>query len=347
MKNGLMKKWVLVITGVLLVGVSGVLILWFLVFKTSIKLDTGEQVSFYVPTGSGFEEVINRLEEMEIISHPDLFRSMAIRKNLPRHIYPGHYLISEGMSHNALINMLRAGKQVPEMVTFHNIRTMAQLSGRIAAQIETDSASLHHYLSSPETLQQFGLTPEALAGIFIPNTYELYWNSTPEAFVRRMVREYERFWTGERKDKAAKLKLTPNNVSTLASIIDEETRFDEEKATIAGVYINRLRKGIPLQADPTIKFALNDFDKSRILTTDLNVNSPYNTYRNRGIPPGPIRIPSIAAIDAVLNHEQHDYLYFCARDDFSGYHHFSRTLQEHNRYAQRYRKALDQRRIWK
>ncbi len=335
---------ILVLAGLgIALGLTG----YWLIFGRNIEVPEGMRKSFYIYSGDRYEDIYHRLDSMQLLKNPEVFDRLAARKNLPSHIYPGHYIISDGMSNNALINLFRSGRQSPVTVTFHNIRTLAELAGRISSQIEPDSLTLLAYFSDPETAEEHGFTQESFPAMFIPNTYELFWNSSPGSFTSRMEKEYERFWNGQRTEKARQAGLSPLEVSVLASIIDEETRFDDEKPTIAGVYLNRLRRGIPLQADPTIKFALGDFNKSRILTRDLDVDSPYNTYRNRGLPPGPIRIPSIAAIDAVLDYEHHDFLYFCARDDFSGYHHFSRTLAEHNRYARRYRDALNQKRIYR
>ena len=183
--------------------------------------------------------------------------------------------------------------------------------------------------------------------MFIPNTYEFFWNTGPEEFTDRMKVEYDKFWQGERDRHAKKLGMTRSEVVTLASIVDEETLFDEENSRVAGVYINRIEKGIPLQADPTLKFALGDFTRQRILNDDKKIDSPYNTYKYRGLPPGPISIPSISAIESVLNYEKHNYIFFCAKADFSGYHAFARTLAQHNRNARAYQDALNKARIYR
>lgn len=343
-KGALLIRWIWV--AVLPFLVLGALLYWY-IFGKNVSIPPGEGRSFYIYTTDTYQDVLHRLDSLGFLKNPEVFDRLAERKNLPAHIYPGHYLLANGMSHNDLINMLRSGTQVPVMVTFINNRTLEELAGKIARQLEPDSTALAQYILQEGIPEEYGFTRETFPAMFIPNTYEFFWNASPESFVRRMKQEYERFWNDERKRKAATLGLEPVEVATLASIIDEETRFDIEKPTIAGVYINRLERGIPLQADPTIKFALGNFSKNRILTRDLQVNSPYNTYKNRGLPPGPIRIPSIAAIEAVLDYEEHDYLYFCARDDFSGLHHFSRTLEEHNRYAASYQRALNRHRIYR
>ena len=191
-----------------------------------------------------------------------------------------------------------------------------------------------------------GFTRETIPALFIPNTYEIYWNVSPERFMARMKQEYNRFWTEERRKKAEALGLTPVEVSTLASIVEEESAVADEYPTIAGLYLNRLKAGMPLQADPTVKFAAGDFALQRILDKHLAIDSPYNTYKYAGLPPGPIRIPSIRAIDAVLNPAHHRYFYMCAKEDFSGRHNFAATLAEHNRNANRYRAELNRRKIY-
>ncbi|MBQ1214350.1 MAG: endolytic transglycosylase MltG, partial [Tidjanibacter sp.] len=238
-----------------------------------------------------------------------------------------------------------AGAQKPVKLTFNNIRTLDQLAGRLAAQIEADSVAILAHLTNPATAAKYDLKPEQLIGIFIPNTYEVWWTLTPEALTDRMFKEYNSFWNDSRKAKLARTKLSEIEVVTLASIIYEETKVASEMPKIAGVYLNRMRRGIPLQACPTAKYALGDFSIKRVLHKHTQVKSPYNTYLNRGLTPGPICLPSITAIDAVLDFENHSYLYFCAKEDFSGRHYFSKTLSEHNRYAKRYAAALNKARI--
>jgi UPF0755 protein len=243
--------------------------------------------------------------------------------------------------------MLKLGLQKPLKLTFNNIRTPQQLAGRISQQIEADSLSILALLTSDHVASSYGFDKTTIIAMCVPNTYEFYWNTNAKGFLDKMQKEYERFWNDERKSKAFKLGLTKVEISTLASIVEEETRFNIEKPKVAGVYINRLNKGIPLQADPTVKFAVGDFALRRILTKHLEIDSPYNTYKFRGLPPGPIRCPSISSIDAVLNAEKHSYLYFCAKADFSGYHDFAKTLTEHNRNAEAYRRALNKERIYR
>jgi UPF0755 protein len=227
------------------------------------------------------------------------------------------------------------------------VRTLPELAGKVTEYLECDSAEFAAYLTDEELPARYGFDRTTFTCMFIPNTYEFFWTETPADFTDRMQKEYERFWKGERDRKADKLGMSRTEVVTLASIVDEETLYDDENSRVAGVYLNRIDRGIPLQADPTLKFALGDFTVKRILNGDKKIDSPYNTYRYRGLPPGPISIPSISAIDGVLDHEKHNYIYMCAKSDFSGYHAFARTLEQHNRNAREYQRALDASRIYR
>jgi UPF0755 protein len=244
------------------------------------------------------------------------------------------------MSNLRLVNMLRAGEQQPVRVTFNSLRSVEQLAKVVSGQIEADSASISRLLIDEEFLGNYNLDRYTAMTMFIPNTYEFYWNTDARQFIERMKVESERFWTEGRKEKAGKLGLNLKEVLTLASIVEKETNKNDEKAKIAGVYINRLRRGWPLQADPTVVYATGDFSATRILNKHTKIDSPYNTYKYKGLPPGPICIPSISSIDAVLNHDRHEFMFFVASEDLSGYHVFSKTLREHNTHAKRYRKAV-------
>jgi UPF0755 protein len=272
---------------------------------------------------------------------------VAKQKNLKAHIHPGRYLIEAPMSNNQLINLIRSGKQSPVRVSFTKSRTKEDLSGKISRFIEADSLFLLNAIRNDSLIASYGFNKNTILSVFIPNSYDFYWNTSAESFLKRMAVEYNKFWKNNREKKADKIGMSKVEVSTLASIVEEETNMVNEKATIAGVYINRIKRNIPLQADPTIKFALGNFELRRILTRDLKINSPFNTYINTGLPPGPICTPSISSIDAVLNYEAHNYLYFCAKDDFSGYHSFSKTLREHNINAKKYHRALNSKKIYK
>lgn len=298
-----------------------------------------------IPTGSSYIDVVTILKEKNVLINIETFEWVASRKNYSKHIHPGRYKLKNRMSNNELINVLRAGLQSPVNLTFNNIRTVSQLGDIISKQIEADADTIKKILSDDKFLSNYGFDKRSAIGMFIPNTYEFWWNTDAMSFYERMYREYERFWNRERDIKAKEIGLSRNEVITLASIIEEESVMSDERAKIAGVYINRLNKGIRLQADPTVKFALGNFTLRRILKHHLTIDSPYNTYKYAGLPPGPIRIPSINSIDAVLNYEKNNYLYFCAKDDFSGYHVFAKTLTEHNQNARLYQRALNRHRI--
>lgn len=307
----------------------------------------GEKAIIYIPTGATYTQVLDSLEKHLIIVNRDIFSWVAQKKSYPSLVKAGRYVVDRKMSYLSMINMLRSGNQSPVRVTFTNIRNPMQLAGKVGDIIEADSAEIAGFLSDPENYKSDGFTRENVTAVFIPNTYEFYWNTSASGFYSRMLKEYRKFWTDERMSKSRAENLTPVEVAILASIIDDEVAKADEKPRIAGVYLNRLKRGMPLQACPTIKFALNDFTITRVLNKHLKIDSPYNTYKHKGFPPGPIGCPTIEGLDAVLNAEKHDYLYFAAKADFSGYHNFSRTLAEHNRYANEYQSELDRRKIFK
>lgn len=315
------------------------------VFSENVKLEE-DHVFLYIPSGSSYEEVIQNIEELNFLIDKKSFEWVANKKEYEKNVKSGRYRIKNGMSNNELVNMLRAGSQEPVMVIFNNLRTLEHLAGKVSKYIESDSISLLKHLKDPELPGKYGFTKETFKAMFIPNTYEMYWNASPMDFTDRMSTEYEKFW--EKRDKKLdRVKLTREEVSTLASIVDEETLKDEENSRVAGVYINRIKIGMPLQSCPTLKFALNDWTITRVLYEYQQVESPYNTYKNKGLPPGPIIIPSVSAIDGVLDYEKHNYLYMCAKADFSGTHAFARNLKQHNKNAAEYQKELDKRGIYR
>ncbi len=289
----------------------------------------------------GYQSVMER-DVLPYLAHHQAFNAYASYLNLPERIRAGRYELRQGMSIMDVVRMLKLGVQKPISLIFNNVRTPEQLAGRLAQEIDADSLSILNTLSSPELLKEFGFkNKEAMMSIFIPNTYEMYWNTTPEKLVRRMMSEYNKFWTSEREAKRKALSMSRLDISTLASIVYEETAKEDEMSRVAGVYVNRLKRGMRLQADPTVKYALGDFEIKRVLYKHLEYDSPYNTYIYTGVPPTPIAMPSIAAIDGVLNYERHDYLFFCARPTFDGYHNFARTLKEHNANSRAYSAALN------
>ncbi len=299
--------------------------------------------SVYVPTGAGFGQLVDSLEGR--VRYGWFFERYAKRIGLTENPKPGHYVLGD-QSVVRLARMLNLGEQTPVDVVVRQSRLPGILASRVAGQIEADSASLRAAMGDPETLRKYGYDSELqLFSIFIPNTYEMWWTETPAEFIARMKREYDRFWNAERTEKLKRVRLTKMQVSSLAAILNEETQKTDEMPTMAGVYINRLRAGMPLQADPTVKYAMGDFGLRRILNRHLRTPSPYNTYVNRGLPPTPITMPSIAALDAVLDYKESNYLYFCAKEDFSGYHNFAATYAQHLANARKYTAALDKRGI--
>lgn len=260
-------------------------------------------------------------------------------------IRTGRYAIQPGENAITVFRHLKNGRQEAEMLTIPESRTMDRLAGILSRKLMLDSLTLVESLTDNDFCGRWGYDTATIACLFVPNTYEVYWNITLDGLMERMQKEHDRFWNGERTAKATRLELTPNEVCIVASIIDEETANNEEKPMIAGMYLNRLKERMPLQADPTIKFAMHQFELKRIYHDMLFYDSPYNTYQNTGLPPGPIKIASIKGIDAVLNRVDHDYLYMCAKEDFSGTHNFARTYKEHLANAAKYSKALNERGI--
>jgi UPF0755 protein len=303
----------------------------------------------YIPTGSSIQDVTNILYEDGIIANRASFEWVAERKNYKQHVHPGRYLIKTGMNNNQLIDLLRSGEQVPLNLTFNSIRTREQLAGKISKQIEADSLEIITLLNNKEYIaSKFHMSKENILTMFIPNTYEVWWNTTAEQFLERMAKEYKSFWTDERKAKAKKIGLSQSEVAVLASIVQaEQSRHHDEKPVIAGLYLNRLKKGMRLESDPTLVYAHGDFTIQRVLNVHKEIDSPYNTYKNAGLPPGPINLPDISSLDAVLNFKSHEYIFMCAKEDFSGYHNFSKTYQQHCNYANKYREALNKRKIMK
>ena len=307
----------------------------------------GKPVYLYVSRADDFSSLKDTLYYYSIVDDKTAFEWVANRKCLAENVKPGRYEIVPNMSNNALVNLLRSGRQSPVKLTFNNIRTKEQFAGRMAEKFEFDSLELLSLLTDVEFLKQYQKTPETVMTLFIPNTYQIFWNIEPEDFVARMKKEYDAFWTEKRLAQAEEMKMTVNEIVTLASIVQEETNKNDEKPRVAGVYINRLKSNWLLQADPTLKFAWDDFTLRRILDTHKEIESPYNTYKYTGLPPGPICMPEISSIDAVLNYEQHNYYYFCAKDDMSGYHVFENSLAKHNINAKKYHNALNRAKIYR
>ena len=317
------------------------------VYQPNIVLPNSTSEKYiYIPTGAEFTDVVKVLSENGLLINANSFEWLAVTKKYTNNIKPGRYVINRNLNNNQLINLLRSGRQTPIKVTFNNLRNKEQLAGKIARQIEADSVDILTYINDTVFLNLNGFTKENVVCLFLPNTYEFYWNTSAEQFVSRMQTEFNAFWNTSRKAKAKKIKLNYFEVAALASIVEKEQNIKrDERPDIAGLYLNRLKKRMKLESDPTLIFALNDFTIKRVLNKDKKVDSPYNTYKHKGLPPGPICVPSINAIDAVLNASDHKYIFMCAKEDFSGYHNFAKTYAKHLINASKYQKALNKRKI--
>ena len=314
---------------------------WSFVFKSNIKTEK----AIIIPENATISQVTDSLIRNDILLNYKAFIWGAKRKKYGENIRPERYFFKKRMNTNQVINILRGGLQFPVKVTFNNVRTKEDLAGKVSRYIEADSLSILNLFYNENKIKEFGFTPETFKSMFIPNTYEFYWTTSAAEFADRMKDEYDRFWNETRLKKAEEIGLSPVEVICLASIVQAETAKNSELKRVAGLYINRLKRGQLLQADPTVKYAVGDFSLKRILNSHLEVDSPYNTYKYAGLPPGPINFPEINAIDAVLDYEKHEYIYMCAKEDFSGYHNFAKTLAQHNRNAEIYWRKLNENRI--
>lgn len=311
------------------------------IFAANIKMET-EVAYIYIPNGSNYDDVVSILKESGYVIDIESFEQVSEWKKYSKKILAGRYEITDGMSNNELVNLLRSGKQTPVKLSFISVRSLDVFAGKVAVYIEADSTEIADLLYSNEIITKYGFNEKTFMSMFIPNTYEFYWNTSAEKFIERMAEEYKKFWSDSRKQKAAALGMSQSEVATLASIVESESQMNDERPTIAGVYINRINIGMLLQADPTVVYAVGDFTLRRVLKRHTKIDSPYNTYMYAGLPPGPICIPSVSSLDAVLNYEKHNYKYFCAKEDFSGYHNFASSLSQHNNNANKYHRALRQ-----
>lgn len=345
LKSGKRTKLILVLVGlVLIIGAIFLRGFYQRVFSPNTnRMDAHPYL--YIPTGSGFKDVVRLLQEGGYLKDARSFEWLAVQMKYDKRVLPGKYRLQDGMNNKDLITLLRSGKQEPVRLTIGTIRSVAQLSSLVGSRLEADSASIRYLFEDRFFLEKYGFSKENSLSVMVPNTYELYWNTSAEDFFKRMYKEYKRFWTENRLRKAESAGLKPIDVIVLASIVEKETNKKDEKPTIAGVYINRYKKGWKLEADPTLVYAIGDFTIRRVLNEHKEVDSPYNTYMYTGLPPGPICVPSIASIDAVLNYQKHDFMFFCAREDFSGYHAFARTYEQHLQNARRFQKELNKRGI--
>ncbi len=300
----------------------------------------------YIDENKNYESVVEQLNQSNLPSEK-IFRVISERMRYPHSVKSGRYEIRDGMTMIDVVRMLRSGNQSAVNLTFNNIRTKENLAGRISQQLMLDSVVLLNALNDTIIINKLGFDSLSISSMFIPNTYQVFWDTDEDALMKRMKREYSAFWNEDRLRKASVIGLSPIQVSVLASIVEEEATYADEYPIVAGLYLNRLNRGMRLEADPTVKFAIGDFGLRRILFRHLEVESPYNTYKVDGLPPGPIRIPSVASIDAVLSPQSHNYLFMCAKDDLSGRHNFAITHAEHSRNAARYQRALNERKIYR
>lgn len=348
MAKKLTKGSTLAITLLLILIVTGLVFIPKF-YKKYLKdnINAEQKTYLYIPTDATFQQVKDSIAKNNLFIDSNTFYSLAKDRAYSSKIKSGKYPLKKGMNNREVLNMLIAGNQEAVKIAFRNVRLKTSFVAMVSKKLEFDSLSLINLLDSAAYVKTFGFNPDNVYTMFIPNSYEMYWDLSAKDFFERMNKEYTKFWNAERLQKAGALNLSPQEVTILASIVDSEALMDNEMPTIAGLYLNRLHKGIKLEADPTVIFANNDFTIRRVLNRHLNKDSPYNTYRNKGLPPGPITMPSIKAIDAVLSPKNHDYIYMCAKEDFSGYHNFASTLSAHLANARRFQQALNQRNIKK
>lgn len=344
------KKILIAASVVGLIVLGGVSIyIYNVIFSPNTAFDT-ETKSVYVSTGSSLQEVVNQLHPF--LKDTDNFITVANKKGYGSNVKAGHFVLKKDMNNNEIINTLRSGN-VPIQVSFNNQHRLENLAGRVAEQIEADSLEILRAMISKPFLDSLEVSPLQSLKYYIPNTYEFYWDTSGEEFRNRMVSYYNEFWNENRLEKAEALNLSPQEVMSLAAIVQKETAKVEERPKVAGVYLNRLRRGMKLQADPSVIFAIQnqnqDFETpiKRVLYKDLELDSPYNTYKYEGVPPGLIAMPDVSSINAILNAESHDYLYFAANPENPGYHKFAKTLAQHNRNARAYQNWVNQQKIYR
>jgi len=333
----------IVLVVIIFIALAGTGIFYYLrLFGANV---TDKETYLYIHTGESYEQLYDTIRNKGIVNDTTTFNWAAHNMKYINRVKPGKYRLHEGMSNRKFIRMLELGEQESVTLSFHNLRLKEQFAGFIAKKLEPDSAAILNLLDSAEFLKQYGFTPDNVYSMFLPNSYQILWNTSPEKFFKRMYANYEKFWTPERKQQAADINLNPVQVSVLASIVDAEALHDDEMPIIAGLYLNRLKKGMKLESDPTVIFAVHDFTIRRVLNKYLSTNSPYNTYLYTGLPPGPIMMPSVNAVNAVLNYKKNDYIYMCAKEDFSGYHNFATNVADHLANARRFQQALNERNI--
>jgi len=336
------------IIGLVVLGAISIYI-YSVIFSPNTSFESETQ-SVFISTGSELQQVVDQLHPF--LEDTDDFITVAQKKGYSLNVKPGHFVLQKGMNNNEIINTLRS-TNVPVQVSFNNQHRLEDLAGRVASQIEADSLEILEAITSKEFLDSKSVSLSESLKFYIPNTYEFYWNTSGAEFRDRMLRYHDEFWNKQRLTKASKINLSPTQVMSLAAIVQKETAMVEERPKVAGVYLNRLKRGIKLQADPTVIFAIQqknkDFDTpiKRVLYKDLELDSPYNTYKYVGVPPGLIAMPDVSSIDAVLNAQSHEYLYFAANPEEPGYHTFAKTLSQHNRNARVYQNWVNKQKIYR
>ena len=314
----------------------------------NMAIGANEEASLFIPTGSEAQDVAEILKNNGTIKDRDAFLNIANAKNYGgKNIVPGFYRLKGSFTNDELINHLRAGNGRLEVsVTFNNLKTLDEFAEKASKNIELSKETILKHITDSETMAKYGMKKETMITMFIPNTYKMNWAISLEDFMKRMSSEYKRFWNADRKALAKKINLKQSEVATLASIVmAEQGKKPDEWPRLAGAYVNRIKKGMKLQADPTVKFAVGDWSIKRVLYKHLEVDSPYNTYKYKGLPPGPILMASSKAMDAVLHYENHKYIYFCAEPGYDGYHAFATNLSEHNRNAKKFHNWLNKEKI--
>ena len=330
-----MKKFLLTLITLLFIVCGAA---YWIFFKNNMTSKDSRSI-VNIPTGSQMADVMKLLSDNGILQSIQTFQLTADVKGY-KTVKPGHYVFNKSMSNREIVNMLQSGRQTPVKLVIYNIRTKDEFAGLVGRTMEIDSNAFLAKLNDPEFCSSYGLDTNTILALFITDNYELKWNTSPIDFTNRIKGYYEKFWSIERRNRAKEIGYTPSQLTTLASIVEKECVFDKELPIVAGVYFNRLRIDMPLQADPTLVYATRDFNAQRVTQYHKNVESPYNTYKHAGLPPGPICMPKKKSIEAVLSPDHNDYLYFCAAPDMSGYSVFSKTLVEQNKIAIAYRKKL-------
>lgn len=338
-----MRKWIKY--GLILAIILGLTIAYLLysaIYRPNVPSEL-ENTKIEIPKGSGYEDVVNKLVKENLIEDESSFRLVSkLMKFDQKNEISGRYLITPGSNNRELISMLRAGRQIPVNVTISQVRLLSEMVGKIARYIELDSLQIYDHLTNEDHLSEWGYTRDDIMTLFIPNTYEMYWDTSLDQLVSRMQSEHDKYWSQQgRKEAITSHNLDTREAYILASIIEKETNNKSEVKTIAGVYHNRLKRGMPLEADPTVVFAIGDFSIRRVLNKHLKTESPYNTYLNPNLPPGPICMPSLSSLDAAIFPEDHEYIFFCARPGYDNEHAFASTLRQHNRNARIFHQWLN------